>query len=355
MPTIDLKYAQKELVGNGSYGVVYKVCIKGETYAVKDCDPALLEAVRAIQPHMLKEVKKYIFRESHLLSEICHPNIVRFIGVSWNDDLSLVMEYVPFTLTRCLDVYPDFPQPLKFRILRDVCHALAYLHGRSPRLIHRDISSNNIMLARDLSAKIIDVGSSVTEGTTDMDGLMSACPGALVCMPPEAKKEKAFYTEKLDIFSVGIVMIHVLVQKWPIPDEDLEDLEEGVGVDAPEVQARLEYLQSKEIGEEHPLTSVIVDCLQTCPGDRPSAIQLARIQDDICHRTSMPNPVPYCAKLAKLLQCSDQIQPPTNQKWTRTMLVRRKWTASNLAVDALRQSHQLAPLSAEEEDPTFGN
>ena len=187
---------------------------------MKQCDPALLEAVITVQPKLLIELKKYMLHECVLLSEICHPNIARFIGVSVvGNNASLVMEYIPFTLTKCLEAYLDFPVPFKYRILRDVCHALAFLHGQTPSLIHRDLSTNNIMLTLDMSAKIIDVGSAICPGTRNATGWMSAWPGALVCMPPEAKKIEAFYDQKLDIFSLGIVMIHVLAQKWPIPED----------------------------------------------------------------------------------------------------------------------------------------
>lgn len=259
------------------------------------------------------------------------------------------MEYVPYTLTTCLDTYAGFPQSLKFRILRDASHAIAYLHGMSPPLIHRDISSNNIMVTKELSAKIIDVGSALTKGTTDEECLMSACPGALVCMPPEAKQQRAYYTEKLDMFSIGIVMIHTLAQKWPIPVDELDDLEPGIGVDAPEVQARLDYLQSDKIGEEHPLTGVIVDCLQTSPSDRPSAIQLARILDDLCQKYPLSNSTLICDEIAKVINCSVPATTSTNFQWTRTRLIKRKWTTSNLAVDAIRQKHQLPTITE-----TFG-
>ena len=345
------------MAGNGSYGIVYKAQLNGEVLAVKQCCPALLEAVSTVQPKLLIELKKYMMRECVLLSEICHPNIARFIGVSVDgNDVSLVMEYIPFTLTKCLDTYSDFPVPFKYRILRDVCHALAFLHGRSPALIHRDLSANNVMLTRDLSAKIIDVGSAISPGTTSATGQMSACPGALVCMPPEAKKIEAFYDQKLDIFSLGIIMIHVLVQKWPIPEDTDEEMPPGTGVDAPEVQLRLEYLQSDKMGEEHPLTGVVVNCLQTDPADRPEAVSLARIIDDLSLKNPASNLIEIREKLTQLMSDTTQRNSDLGaiQQWTRTRLVRRKWTTSNLAVDAIRQSHtleQFTPCLVEVEGP----
>lgn len=242
-----------------------------------------MSAVKEIEPNLLIDLRKYALQECILLSELYHPHIVRFKGVCFTDDnVTLVMEYLPRCLTSVLEKYPNIPPPFKFSILRDACLGLEYLHTYRPPLIHCDISSNNIMLAADMSAKLVDIGSARQVGCTKPDGTMSPCPGALVCMPPEALREYAKYDEKLDIFSMGNVILHVITQRWPVPNEEAmqEQVEGGAEYNDPEVKLRRLYIM--EMGEDHSLANIVVKCLQSDPQDRPKAEEIVANLEHLC-------------------------------------------------------------------------
>ena len=259
--------------------------IKDEIFATKQIDPELMKAVKEIEPNLLIDLRKYALEECILLSELDHPNVVLFKGACVTDDnVTLVMEYLPRCLTSVLESYPNIPPPFKFSILRDACLGLEYLHTYSPPLIHCDISSNNIMLAADMKAKLVDIGSARQVGSTNPDGTMPPCPGALVCMPPEALIEKANYDEKLDIFSMGTVILHVILQKWPIPSEEAVSGHDEVGnmYDDPEVKLRYKYIM--EMGDDHSLADVVVKCLQTNPEARPDAVEIVAKLEELCGR-----------------------------------------------------------------------
>ena len=261
-------------IARGSYGIVRKVVHENEVYATKQIDPSLYESVSNFEPNLLPELKRYSLRECVLLSELDHPNVVDFIGVCiTDDDVVLVMEYLPLPLDVCLDRCPDIPIPCKLKVLLDVARAVEYLHDRSPPLIHRDISTKNILLKEDSTAKLADIGSAVAVGTRSRYRGMTPCPGAMICMPPEAMNDRANYDEKLDIFSLGVVFLHVLLQEWPIPSETVPS---GCQDMDPEVQCRLEFIEKLEkdpdaMGKK----DLIMRCLQSNPNSRPSAAQIS--------------------------------------------------------------------------------
>ena len=242
-----------------------------------------MSAVKEIEPNLLIDLRKYALQECILLSELYHPHIVRFKGVCLTaDNVTLVMEYLPRCLTSVLEMYPNIPPPFKFSILRDACLGLEYLHTYRPPLIHCDISSNNIMLAADMTAKLVDIGSARQVGCTRVDGTMSPCPGALVCMPPEALKEHAKYDEKLDIFSMGNVILHVITQKWPIPSEEAVKgrVDRGRMYNDLEVKLRRPYIM--EMGDDHSLSDIVVKCLQSNPEARPNAEDIVANLERLC-------------------------------------------------------------------------
>ena len=261
-------------------------------YATKEIDPELQKAAREIEPTLLTDLRKYALQECITLSTLNHPNIVRFLGVSVNDEnVTLVMEYLPTCLATCLEEYDNFPPPYKFSVLRDACLGLEYLHSFHPPLIHRDISANNIMLTAELKAKLVDVGSARQVGTTKPDGTMSPCPGALVCMPPEALIEGGKYDEKIDLFSIGNVILHVVTHKWPIPVDNLED-EPANGQPSysdPEVKVRESYI--REMGEDHSLLHIVLKCLKSDPRARPSATEVVAELELLCGKYPVSNPL----------------------------------------------------------------
>ena len=67
--------------------------------------------------------------EVNLLSHLCHPNVVYFLGVHFGHnkaDISLIMEYMHMDLEHCITAYPNIPLPFTTSILRDVSYGLAY-------------------------------------------------------------------------------------------------------------------------------------------------------------------------------------------------------------------------------------
>ncbi len=229
------------------------------------------------------------------LSELRHPNIVQLIGVTFDEkSLTLVMEYLPTTLTDFLEGYENIPDFTKASVLLDIGYGMLFLHQQDPPIVHRDLSTNNVLLTRDLQAKISDLGVAKRvqeDGESGLMQLMSLCPGAQLFVPPESKTSsprdasKAEYDTKLDCFSFGNIIIQVIVQKWLefLLEADPEDPSRPL---KNEVKRRYLYLQEMA---DHMLYDLAVKCLRDNPVDRPTSVEVVRklkaFKDD--------NPLPF--------------------------------------------------------------
>lgn len=151
------------------------------------------------------------------MSSLRHPNITMFLGLCFfpeNRLPLLVMERLDISLDAFLNSTNDCSVALKQSILKDVASGLVYLHNRQPFIIHRDLTSNNVLLNSSLLAKITDMGNSrIIDLRSDwMTQKLTHAPGALVYMPPEALDDQRNYSTPLDIFSFGHLAIYVLTQ-----------------------------------------------------------------------------------------------------------------------------------------------
>ena len=112
-------------------------------------------AGKKIHEHLLKcggseytDVIRQFSKECHILSRINHQNIVQFLGVYFQEVNIpiLIMEFLPSNLSSCIKRHRNFPNEVKYSILHDIVQGLLYLHSQTPPIIHRDLSSNNILL-----------------------------------------------------------------------------------------------------------------------------------------------------------------------------------------------------------------
>ena len=155
--------------------------------------------------------------------------------------------------------------------------------------MHRDLSANNVLLASNMTAKISDLGvARILNLTPQQMSRMTNTPGTPSYMPPEAMRANPRYNASIDQFSYGILMIHALSGKWPLP------LREPTYVN-PENRAQLlavseadrrdEYLQ--DIGNTHPLMDLILRCVSNDPQQRATAAEMVQQLEQMTRDTPL--------------------------------------------------------------------
>ena len=185
----------------------------------------------------------------------------------------IVMEKMYNSLRGLVEKHTEIPFTNILSILNDVCFGLQYLHGRSPPIVHRDLTPNNILLCYHLRAKITDLGVAKVMQTTDSKTLTQA-PGTNDFMPPECLANKPVYGLPLDIFSFGGVVLYVTTQEWPQPAPWIEfDPDTGGRIVLTELQRRQQYLD-KMNGGYTDLKPLVISCLDDNPKKRPSVAQV---------------------------------------------------------------------------------
>ena len=266
-------------LGVGSYGAVYRAPCDELPCAAKILHPTLLETN---DPGTRKIMERFE-QECQFLSGVRHPHIVQYLGVSRDPESGLpvlLMELMDSSLTRLLE---QSEEPLPFHTKVDICHsialALAYLHSNG--IVHRNLSSNNVLLiGPGNKAKVTDFGMSKLADANPRMTPMTMCPGTLAYMPPEALYDPPVYTNKLDCFSFGVLDIQILTRQFPNPSPHCKIMEIDdprfptgqVKVPIPEVERRQSHIDL--VDPAHPLLPVALDCLKDRYRERPSAQEL---------------------------------------------------------------------------------
>ena len=251
-------------LGHGSYATVEELEYMGLKCAGKQVYELLLR-----QGDASYTVRRFE-EECRLLSQVRHPNIVQFLGVLFQRGVRvpiLVMEYLPTNLTSCIEQYGIPPEEISYSILHDVALGLYYLHFQTPPIIHRDLSSNNVLLTANMTAKISDLGVARILNLTPLQvSRMTQTPGTPAYMPPEVMVANPKYNTSVDEFSYGILMIHMFSGRWPEPQIGQVITENGKMTPVSEAERREVFLRA--VGNDHLLMDLILRCINNDPKRR---------------------------------------------------------------------------------------
>ena len=258
-------------LGHGSYATVLELEYMGLKCAGKKIHELLLE-----QGDASYTVRRFE-EECHLLSQIRHPNIVQFLGVHFQQRAThvpiLVMEFLPTNLTSFIEQYGILPKEISYSILHDVALGLCYLHSQTPVIIHRDLSSNNVLLTSNMTAKISDLGVARILNLTPLQvSHMTQTPGTPAYMPPEVMVANPKYDTSVDEFSYGIMMIHMFSGRWPEPQVGPSRIKGGKLIPVTEAERRETFFEIIE--SDHPLMDLILKCINNDPARRAHASEI---------------------------------------------------------------------------------
>ena len=307
----NVQLLKTDTLGRGSYGVVCKAMWGQRLCAAKLMHHILFQANDVT-------TRRKFEQECCFLNKMQHPHIVEYLGTSHDSEsgfLVLLMELCDESLTHFLE---RSKQPLAYHIEVDLCHdialALVYIHSKD--IIHRDLSSNNVLLLAG-RAKITDFGMSKLLDANRRMTPLTLCPGTSVYMPPEALREPAVYSKKLDCFSFGVLLIQVMTCLFPDPGppkEVVDDPRSPTGtVEMPVLEGQRRKSHIDLIDPTHTLLPTALGCLSYLEKDRPSA-------QDLCQKLAVIKEAPLyqLQTLQQNLQVKDQ-QLHDSQKLVRTL------------------------------------
>ena len=264
-------------IGRGANGRILEAKWEGTVVAVKEIHSIFMNEV---SDQEFQSFKRSFLRECEQSSRLRHPNIVRFFGIYHPPGArvpSLVMERLHCSLTSLLESNPVVPIGTKISISKDVALGLRYLHTRNPPIIHRDLSSNNVLLSKGMEGKIGDLG---TARLVDprRQSRMTKAPGTVDFMPPEALEDvtDVRYGKELDVFSFGCVMLHTLSHQWSTPSQAvIVNPETGLATGGrTEVERRSQYFERIDRSRSDVLIPLIESCLSNLPKNRPSIVRV---------------------------------------------------------------------------------
>ena len=191
----------------------------------------------------------------------------------------LLMELLDESLTKMLG---HSQYSLAYYVQVDICHdialAVTYLHSND--IIHRDLSSNNVLIMAKSRAKVTDFGMFKLASSAPRTTPLTMCPGTVAYMPPEALDEPPIYTKKLDCFSEGVIMIQVCTRLWPEPRPRINTVQDSrsptgvIEIPVAESERRKNHIDMIDRG--HGLLPIAMVCLHYQENERPSSEELCQ-------------------------------------------------------------------------------
>ncbi|ONI12340.1 hypothetical protein PRUPE_4G158000 [Prunus persica] len=194
-------------IGEGGFGPVYKgVLADGAVIAVKQLSSKS------------KQGNREFVNEIGMISALQHPNLVKLFGCCIEgNQLLLIYEYMENnSLARALFGRDEQRLNLDWKTRKKIClgiaRGLAYLHEESRlKIVHRDIKATNVLLDKDLNAKISDFGLAKLDEEENTH-ISTRIAGTIGYMAPEYAM-RGYLTDKADVYSFGIVALEIVSGK----------------------------------------------------------------------------------------------------------------------------------------------
>ncbi|VAH12025.1 unnamed protein product [Triticum turgidum subsp. durum] len=258
-------FDDKYIIGTGGYGKVYKAQLQdGQMVAVKKLHQTEEE---------LDDGRRFC-SEMEILTQIRQRSIVKMYGFFSHPAYKfLIYDYIQQGSLHGTLENEELAKELDWQkrivIASDVAQAISYLHHEcSPPIIHRDITSNNILLDTTFKAFVSDFGTARILKPDSSN--WSALAGTYGYIAPELSYT-SIVTEKCDVYSFGVVLLELVMGKHP---RDLLDGSLSSGEQAMLVKDILDQRpRTPPTTEENHLALLIklaFSCLESSPQARPT-------------------------------------------------------------------------------------
>ena len=263
-----MKYRTLVKIGSGGTATVFAACAVGSSDLV---------ALKRPHPHLFDDPRSLaaLRREAQIASKLRHENVITMHDlVVENENVELVLELVEGVslaeLSRGWDAVGTRDVAIAVRIAIDVCHGLEALHaladdhGEPLRLVHRDVSPDNVIVASNGIAKLTDFGlaRSLDGGDrTTTDGVLKGKAGYLA---PEYVRG-APIDQRVDVFAVGVVLWETIAGRRLFRGENEADtLQRVLKCEVPKLGPQI-----GAGGDE--LDAILAEALARGPADRTAS------------------------------------------------------------------------------------
>ena len=193
--------------------------------------PVAVKILSSMSQHSIPQQVLSAFEEEvRIISCIRHPNICLFLAACLDPPnraiiTELVIRGSLWDVLRIPNLFQQtgryyLPNWIIRKILDGTCKGITYLHNHKPAIIHRDLKSANILLDESFNVKICDFG---LAKLLDFSSTMTANVGTIQWMAPEVLLGHQ-YTEKADIYSIGIITWEVVTGKCPFEGKNQLDI-----------------------------------------------------------------------------------------------------------------------------------
>ncbi|KAK9055316.1 hypothetical protein SSX86_026398 [Deinandra increscens subsp. villosa] len=286
--------SEKYIIGYGASSTVYK-CV------LKNCRPVAIKKLYTHYPEYLKEFET----ELETVGSIKHRNLVSLQGYSLSPSGNLLFyDYMDngslWDLLHGSLKKKKLDWDTRIRIALGAAQGLAYLHHDcSPRIIHRDVKSSNILLDKDFEAHLTDFGIAkilCTSKTFTSTYIM----GTIGYIDPEYARTSRL-TEKSDVYSYGIVLLELLTGRKAVDNESnlhhlvLSKTASNTVMETvdPEISATC-----KNLGEVKKVFQLALLCTKRQPFERPTMHEVVQVlgsvlpppkHDPVCPTALLPS------------------------------------------------------------------
>lgn len=265
----DRSYDVGPRIAAGGMGEVYQGTIlsTGQPVAIK----RMLEHAAEDE-----DLLRLFLREMLVASTLEHHNVVEVLDVGRSEDeLYLVMELVDGpTLAEVLEVLrqqgKQVPIEVALGIVTQVAQGLAHAHERALPdgtplgIVHRDIAPENVLVARDGVAKLVDFGLAKLDGQTlTQPGVIRGRPRSLA--PEQARGDDT--DPRTDVFALGAILFELTSGKRLYPDEAVATLLWRVAA------GDYESIRDRMPGADPDLVSIIERACAVAPDDRHRSVR----------------------------------------------------------------------------------
>ncbi|XP_016468989.1 LRR receptor-like serine/threonine-protein kinase FEI 1 [Nicotiana tabacum] len=265
---------EEHIIGSGGFGTVYKLAMDdGNVFALK----------RIVK--MNEGFDRFFERELEILGSIKHRYLVNLRGYC-NSPTSKLLIYDFLSGGSLDEVLHERSEQLdwdaRLTIIMGAAKGLAYLHHDcSPRIIHRDIKSSNILLDGNFEARVSDFG--LAKLLEDEEShITTIVAGTFGYLAPEYM-QSGRATEKTDVYSFGVLVLEVVSGKRPT---DATFIEKGLNIvgwlnflatesrQRDIVDPHCERVQTESLDA---LLSVATQCVSSNPEERPTMHRVVQI------------------------------------------------------------------------------